>query len=265
VYTIVVLSGVRRISWSNPRYIGSLIVIGAYFAGPLLAHIAESISVRSKRLSRTIVLFFIVALSFPALLATTVRGAKVGITNTGTFYADARSFRWLDSLRADPITALSYFWQNYVGIRQTIRYALASETDKLKHAHDYFAAIQYFNTSTPADACALVLREGRYFYYAQRRGVARADLSLYGAKRKSAEKIVQMFAAQGVSHILIDSFLETSFFYPMYRLEEIFSNPTLSECVYEFKSARVYRLRLPSTHATRDTPRAPPQETLVGE
>ena len=265
VYTVVILSGVRRLSWSNPRYIGSLIVIGAYFSGPLLARIVESAAARSKRLSRMIVLFLVIGLSFPAVLVTTVRGAKVGITNTGTFYTDVRSLRWLDSLRSDPITALSSFWRNYVGIRQTIHYALASEADKLKHAHDYFAAIQYFNTSTPADACALVFREGRYFYYAQRRGVAIADRSLYGTKRNSAAAIVRLFAAQGITHILIDSFLETSFFYPMFRLNEILSDPTFSECVYEFKSARVYRLRLPSNPATSDTLRAEPDVPPFGE
>ena len=265
VYTLIVLSGVRRLSWSNPRYIGSLIVIGAYFSGPLLARIVESAAARSKRLSRMIVLFLVIGLSFPAVLVTTVRGAKVGITNTGTFYTDVRSLRWLDSLRSDPITALSSFWRNYVGIRQTIHYALASEADKLKHAHDYFAAIQYFNTSTPADACALVFREGRYFYYAQRRGVAIADRSLYGTKRNSAAAIVRLFAAQGITHILIDSFLETSFFYPMFRLNEILSDPTFSECVYEFKSARVYRLRLPSNPATSDTLRAEPDVPPFGE
>ncbi|MGE0679739.1 MAG: glycosyltransferase family 39 protein [Candidatus Binatia bacterium] len=244
-YCIVVLSGVRVLSWSNPRYIGSLMVIGAYFSGPLLAHWAESI-LRWKGWTRRVVVVLLIGfLSFPALLVTTIRGAKIGITNTGEFYSDFRSFRWLEAFLAEPGGAIRNFWQEYVGIRKTIRYAWASDEEKLKHAHDYLAAILYFNTHAPRDARALVLRDGRYFYYAQRYGIHEYDRRLrQGKPPRNVDESVELFASLGITHVLIDQFLETSPTYTLYRLGGMLRNPEISELVYEFGYARVYRLKM---------------------
>lgn len=244
VYCVVVLSGIRGLSWSNPRYIGSLIVIGAYFSGPLLACCTESILQRKEGARRVLVVFLIGFLSVPALLVTTIRGAKVGITNTGTFYSDFRSFRWLVFFFEEPSDAIRTFWQEYAGIKKTIRYTWASKEERLKHSHDYIAAILYFNAHASPDARALVLRDGSYFYYAQRYGVYEYDRRLLrGNPPRNVEESVRLFESLGITHILIDQFLETSLTYGLYRLGDLLPNPEISELVYEFGSARIYHLR----------------------
>ena len=66
VYCIVIMSGVRNLSWSNPRYIGSLMLIGAYFSGPLLARLTKAASPHRRWRYRMGVLSLIVIVSFPA-------------------------------------------------------------------------------------------------------------------------------------------------------------------------------------------------------
>jgi hypothetical protein len=184
------------------------------------------------------------SLSFPALLVTTIRGAKVGITNTGDFYTNFRSLRWIEAFLEGPTGALSNFWQEYVGIRKMMRYALASDEEKLRHSHDYLAAILYFNAHAPVDARALVFRDGRYFYYAQRYGVPVHDSRLRrGKPPRNVEEVLRLFAFLGITHVLTDKLMEASPQYGLYQLGDLLPNPEISELIYEFGSARVYRLK----------------------
>ena len=246
LYCVLVLSGVRRLSWSNPRYIGTLIIFGAYFAGPLLAQMMNAFSQRDGRIRPLMGLMLVAVLSFPTVLATSIRGAKVGLTNPGTFYADFRSLQWLDFLRTDPTSATTDFFGHFFGIQKTFRYALADEKEKLKHSHDYLALIQYFNEHAPHDACALVLREGRYFYYAQRQGVAHRDRRLWGGQRfANEEAVLNLFHTVGITHILVDRSLQQKGYltFTRHHLREIMANPDLSKVEYQFGSAQLYRLR----------------------
>ncbi len=244
VYCVVVLSGVRTLSWSNPRYIGSLLLIGAYFSGPLLDRCAEY-TIRWPKWSRCIALICLIAsLSFPALLVTTIRGAKVGITNKGNFYTNFRSLRWVEAFIEEPGGALDRFWQEYVGIRKTIRYAWASDEEKLKHSHDYLAAVLFFNEHSPVDARALVFRDGRYFYYSQRFGLSVRDRRLRGEKRPgNVEEALRRFASLGVTYVLIDKLMEASPQYDFFKLGDLLPNPEMSELIYEFGGAKVYWLK----------------------
>lgn len=264
VYCVVVLSGVRSLSWSNPRYIGSLLLIGSCFSGPLLAHCAES-AARLPRWSRRTILFCLIgSLSFPALLVTTIRGAKVGITNTGDFYTNFRSLRWVDAFVAEPWGALNYFCQEYVGIRKTLRYAWASNEEKLMHSHDYLAAVLFFNAHAPADARALVFRDGRYFYYAQRYGIPVHDRRLRRGKRPSnAGEALRLFASLGITHVLTDKFLETLPQYSMYQLGKLLPNPETSELIYQFGSAKVYRLKTVEDRKSKARSHGPPDTYLM--
>jgi 4-amino-4-deoxy-L-arabinose transferase-like glycosyltransferase len=244
IYCVVVLSGVRTNSWSNPRYVGSLLLIGAYFSGSLLARCSESAAQRPRWSRRIALICLILFLSFPALLVTTIRGAKVGITNKGNFYTHFRSLLWVEAFMEEPGKALNSFWQEYVGIRKTIRYAWASDEEKLKHSHDYLAAVLYFNLHAPADARALVFRDGRYFYYAKRYGIPFYDSRLRREEPPgNVEEVLRRFASSGITHILTDKLLERLPQYDYFQLGDLLPDPEISELIYEFGGARVYRLK----------------------
>lgn len=267
VYCVVVLSGVRTVSWSNPRYIGTLMIVAAYFVGPKLAAWVRRGIARWPRLRVPLLSGVLCAVVFPVVLVTGVRGAKLGITNTGSFYSNVRSFRWLSSLRERPVPAVLTFWRDYVGARRTFAYFFSGQEEQLRHAHDYFAAIQYLNEVSPPESKALVFRDGRYFYYSQRKGVAFLRGPMSDVPRKKGPEEVHVFLdSLGIDYILLDSFIEAG---PQYHIDDLapmLRDPQLSELVFVYESAKVYRLRdrqslfakTDSKRATSETRAVPP-------
>lgn len=244
VYCVIVLSGVRKASWSNPRYIGSLMVVGAYFAGPALGDWLRRFGRKVPRLRRSVAVFAIAFLLVPALLVTTVRGAKLGITNTGTFYRDLRSLQWLGALRRDPPAALEAFRRDYCGGCRLVEYFFADHDEKLRRSHDYLAAVVHFNEQSPPEALAIAFRPGRYFYYARRRGIPWYAIDLYPLwDMETGPEVHERLASLGVTHVLIDSFIERTRQATIAPVLEMLNDPALSEQVYEFGSARIYRVR----------------------
>ena len=259
LYFIVVFSGIRKVSWSNPRYIGSLMMIGAYFAAPLLTRLEELIALGRDRLRGLMIAGLILFLIFPVLLVTSIRGAKVEITNDGTFYQDFRSFRWLDTAINNPRDALGILWNDYLGIANTLRYLAADESTKLKHSHDYFAAIQYLNQHSGPESQALLFRDARYFYYAQRKGFSWYHPRIFRKLRraKSTEELHAFLESCSITHVLIDSYSKVKSAYRETKTDELLRNAELAELVYEFGIAQVYRLRKVAESPRRPNPQKP--------
>lgn len=248
VTVVVVVSGVRKLSWSNPRFISSVLPIAAYFAAPLMVSIEDSLKRRVSwaRTKSLVPWTLVLVLLVPTALATSIRGAKVEITNPGTFYRDFRSLAWLDYAVEDPIGAAGRLWNEYLGIRKTVRYLWADDETKLKHAHDYFAAVLYIKEATPADAKVLVFRDARFFYYGQRRGVVWYSPEIDGGRplqrARSAEEAADYLCSEGFTHVLVDSYSEQLIGYKLTRIRRLLADVDLALPVYEFGTARVYAL-----------------------
>ncbi len=243
-YGIVVLSGLRKYSWSNPRYIGSIILIAAFFACLVPPLLEDHLSRRAPRFKRTFMGALICCLIFPVMLVTAIRGAKIEITNRGNFYSDFRSMRWLDYTIQDPRGATRRLGEEYLGIRKTIEYLWADDETKLKHAHDYFAAVQFINANTPPSAYVLTFRDARFYYYGKRRGIVwyHPEIAKY-RKANNGDGIYRILRTQGITHVLIDSYSETQKCCVGTRLSEMLADRRLVELVYEYGAARVYALR----------------------
>ena len=255
-YLAVVLSGVRTLSWSNPRYAGTLAPIVAYFTGLLAVTLHRQGFGRgdatraSVRLVALIVVFVV-----PLTLTTCVRGAKVGITNPGDFYEQLHSTAWIRAGVRDPLGSLRTLFERYFGGLQTVRYAWASDHEKLLHAHDYFRAVDYMNRNTPADATGLVIgREAYYFYYAERHGASLADPQLGSVWLKTDPvEVCAELVGRGIHYVLIDSFYQNHPSYVGTQLPAIVGDSALATLVFEAGTARVYRLSCDGAAATAGT------------
>lgn len=244
VYAVVVLSGVRAISWSNPRYIGSVLLVAAYFIGPSLASLEQYLQRRSKPLAGALMLAMALIMTAPVVGATAVRGAKIEITNSGSFYSDFRSLRWLTFSLEDPQAAVGQLWQQYMGIRKTVQFFGADQRTKLKNAHDYFGAIDYIRSNTEADASALVFRDTKYHYYAERRGYVWFHPDMFGyRKAENAEEMHTFLQSKKVTHVVIDSFSERQEGFRDYSIGPLLDDRNLTDLVHQKGSARVYALR----------------------
>lgn len=247
----IVVSGVRKISWSNPRYIASILVIAAYFAAPLLVAMEDLLRRRAILPGKRIAVWaLVVFLGFPTILVVSIRGAKVEITNPGTFYSDFRSLKWLNLTLEDPGGALRLLWQDYMGIRKTLRHLWADDKTKLRHAHDYFAGVLYISENAPADAKVLLFRTARFFYYCDRRGVVwnSPEVKLMRSRFNNAASAgdrLHILRGEGFTHVLVDSFSQTQSAYLHAGIGDVLADPELAEVEYEFGTARVYRLRHP--------------------
>lgn len=244
--TLIVLSGVRKLSWSNPRYIGSVLVVAAYFAGPLMVSIEENLARRLPSRRRMVTWALVAVAAFPVVLVTSIRGAKVEITNPGNFYEDFRSFVWVRHTLNDPFDAVRTFWEKYFGIRNTIRYFAADDATKLRHSHDYFAAVQYVNRALPEDARVFVLRDARYFYYGERYGVVWYSPENYARsynRAANAEELLSHFESRGFNHVIVDDYSTRRREYTSVPLTELLEDPRYAEKVFDYGIARVYRLR----------------------
>lgn len=259
VCTFFVLSDVRKMASSNPRYIGTILPIAAYFTALTIAagmrYLRRRAPAPAWRMAAAVMIFLLVG---PLALNVAVRGAKVGLNNSANVVELVRNAS-LSTIRGTGPKGRRTNWQRYFGIRQTIAYFFASDTDKLMHTHDTFAAINYMRTSTPKTSAALTFRVTRYFYYAQRRGIAYTDPRLEGLGRvKTPQRACRFLANLGVDHVLMDSYYET---YPMYadtQLENLLSDPVLSTKVYVHGSAEVFQLhcspRVRPANASPTTP-----------
>lgn len=244
IFAIAVLSGVRELSWSNPRYIGSLMPVCAYFGGFFLSSIMTRINCSLRLKMPSLAPFFTILLLISPLIAvTTVRGAKLGITNPGDFYERLYSLEWVRAVLNDPTKAMHDGWQHYVGLKDTIEYIESNDHIKLQHSHDVFATIEYVNTRTEKDALCLVFRGPRYFYYAERKGLAVDDPRLKPFLQiTDTEEACNYLLALDVDYVLIDTYYERHPLYAQTELINILSDRWLSSKVYEYRSARVHRL-----------------------
>ncbi len=243
---VAALSGMRKLSWSNPRYIGSLVLYGAYFAGPWLAGVSDRLRSRVPRLGGRWVLggAAIVVLLAPLCVSTSILGAKIGFSNQGTFYSDFRSLRWVDHALREPVAASRHFWERYMGIRKTLRYLWADRDTQLENAHDFLAAVVFIKHHTPPDSRALVFRDARYFYYAERPGYVwnHPEISYDFRRSKSAEELHRFLMSKNVTHVVIDRYSERFDWYRKSRMGDLLTESLLAERVYEHGIARVYRL-----------------------
>jgi hypothetical protein len=251
-YCGVIMSGVRALSWSNPRYAGTLAPVLAYFAA--LFAMAPGPADGHRRRGALPPALLLAVLLLPLAVVTLVRGAKVGITNPGDFYARLHSTEWIRLALADPVHAADTVRQRYLGFLRTVRHAASSDQEKVLHSHDYFRAVDYMNCCTPADSRALVIgRETYYFYYAQRRGASLHDPQLrpfFGAR--DAREACGVLAAHTVTHVLLDAYHHVNPLYAGTFLATILDDAALAEPVHEFGTARVYHLRcaMPAAQAS---------------
>ena len=245
VYAAVVLSDVRVMATSNPRYIGTALPLCAYFTGLEAPTILRAAQRRWGAAGhRLAALLAVSVLVLPLVATTAVRGAKVGITNPGNVLEKLHSVGWVGAVVRHPLTAVQTLWEHYLGIRDTMQYLAASDDTKLRHAHNIFATVQYMNASTPPDATALVFRVTPYFYYARRKGVSYIDPRMEAfAQLRDTGQACSFLTALGIDHVLIDSYYKT---YPLYKdtsLQVMLADPRLSTMVYEYGSAQVYKLQ----------------------
>lgn len=245
VTLVIVLSGIRKLSWSNPRYVGSTLMIAAYFAAPAIS----SVSTRLSRWSGIWSAGLLLALATPVGLVTAIRGAKVEITNPGTFYQDFRSMRWLSFARERPLDAIDAFFTDYFGIRKTVRHIVSPPEIQLRHAHDYFAAVQFVNDSLPEEAKIFLFRDARFFYYGERYGVVwyspEHDHRTYYKLTDPAE-MARHLQDHGFTHVLVDDYSARRRGYVDTKIGEMLTDPRHAEKIYEYGIARVYRVRLDS-------------------
>ena len=249
--TLVVLSGVRQLSWSNPRYIATILPLAAFFAGPVLAA-----TERRWLKSRLRLAIFVAVLVFPVTLATAIRGAKVEITNPGTFYAEFRSLEWVRYTIDHPADAMSTFWNRYLGIGKTARYIFADQDEQLRHAHDYFGAVLWIRDHLPADTDVLLFRDARFFYYSRHRGTVWYSPVINQKKfrfTRSPKALERYLRSLGIDYVLVDEYSTRLPGYADGKVSEMLANPDLAERIYEFGTARVYRLSGPV--AEDDAPR----------
>ena len=238
---LVVLSGVRKLSWSNPRYIATLIPMAAYLAAP---HLASFEARLGRRRARTAAI--VAALIFPVLLVTTIRGAKIEITNTGTFYSDFRSLRWVDTFVTDPRAALGILTSDYLGLRKTFVVLFSDDDTQLENAHDYFAATLWARDHLPEDAKILVFRDTRFFYYGRHKAVVWYSPELdqkqyqYYITRPAEMKVFLL--EQGFTHVLVDDYSMRLPGYFDNPIAEMLQNRRLVRQVFELGAARVYGL-----------------------
>jgi len=262
----VILSGVSTLSWSNPRYTGTLAPLVAYFTGTLAATWWRRHEGRQwLRVALLLVVFLV-----PLGITTCVRGAKVGITNPGNFYENLHSTRWLQATFDHPVASLHVLWSRYLGFRKTLKYSRASDHMKLLNAHDYFRAVDYMNCCTPPKATGLVIgRETYYFYYAQRRGASVLDPALTPFRGATqALEACQLLLGKGIDYVLIDSYHSTNPWYFRTQVAAILQDPTLATLEFEAGTARVFHLscgRQTGGSAGRDGTPAPPQAASTKE
>lgn len=251
-YIVLVLSGVRKVSWANPRYIGSTLLMGAYFAGLLMPALVNLAPAPLKR--KIIALGLVLILVFPVTLVVTIRGAKVGITNSGSFYSDFRSLSWVDYAIEQPFASISYMWENYIGIKRTVRYFFANDKTKLANSHDFLAAVEYINTQTDQDAYPLVFRDGRYFYYAEKAGIIWYDPRIYPdyALSESKSEVNRILTSAKVNYVVTDDYFNTHPAYADTKLVDLLNDRDYSQLVYTYGSAKVYKLISPSLETMTD-------------
>ncbi len=245
IFALVVLSDIRDLASSNPRYIGTLLPITAYFDALLIAAALRAVGSRfSGWAYRATALAAVAALAAPLAATTAVRGAKVGITNPGNLLERIHSGTWIGPAVRHPAQAAWAVWTRYFGIKATLSYLWASDEVKLGHTNDLFATIAYMRSATPREACALVFRVTPFFYYAQRRGVSFLDPRIDDfAPIREPQKACSFLAAIGVDHVLMDSYYTTHPLYTDTALKAILADPQLSTKVYEYGSAQVYKLQ----------------------
>ncbi len=143
-----------------------------------------------------------------------------------------------------------------MGIRKTVEFFGADERTKLKNAHDYFSAVDYMRSNTEAGAAALVFRDTRYHYYAERRGYVWFHPDMLGfRKAENAEQMHTFLQSKNVTHVLIDSFSEGQQGFRDYQIGPMLDDRNLTDLVHRTGSARVYALR--DLEATRRGGAAP--------
>jgi 4-amino-4-deoxy-L-arabinose transferase-like glycosyltransferase len=239
VYTLAVVSDVRTLSSSNPRYIATAVPLVAYFVGILAHHVTTR---RSPVLRFAFATLLIGVLAGPFVATAAIRGAKVGITNPGDLYARLRNGTWVSVVVRHPFRSAAAVWRSYLGIRDTLRYAAATDGEKLRHAHDVFAAVAYMHDETPPRSTALVFRVTPYFYYAGRRGVSYLDPRMVGPGTTDPIEACRFLVSIGVDHVLMDGYYTS---HPMVNgtaLGAVLATPALSTRVFEYGTADVYRL-----------------------
>ena len=244
IYAGAVLSDLRAMASSNPRYIATALPICAYFIGrfalPVLAGVRQRWGMAASRLGAGL---GVLALIAPLLAITAIRGAKVGLTNPGDLYVRLHDMSWIAAVARHPLHAAAVTWNRYLGIKDTLQYFWASDDIKLVHSHDSFAAIAYMNSSTPPAATALVFRVTRYFYYARRRGLSYLDPRMKEFEDSvGTDYTCRLLASLGADYVLFDSYYEGHPTYASTELIHILSDPRLSTKVYEYGSAKVYQL-----------------------
>ena len=196
-----------------------------------------------RRLSALVLVAIVLT---PVTLATSIRGAKVGLTNPGSFYQDFRSLQWLKNFKSDPRTALEVFWRDYFGIRFTLQSLAADSRTKLIRSHDYFAGVTYLQDNSHEDAKVLLFRDARFFYYSDRKGVYAESPEFDRRAMKQArnpEEKLEVLLAQGFTHVLIDSYSLTQSAYAFSHIHPLLQEPAFVETVLEFGETKVYRLR----------------------
>ena len=236
----VVLSGIRQLSWSNPRYIGSLLLIAAYFSGPALAAFDRRWLGTKLRLWTALAV-----LLFPVMLVTAIRGAKIELTNPGTFYSDFRSLAWVDATLDDPVDAVSTFAGKYLGIRKTAAYIFAERDEQLRHAHDYFAATLWTREHLPDNAKLFVFRDARFFYYGRHRASVWYSPILNQRRYRfseSPEALNEYLRRLGFSHVLVDDYSTRLPGFVDRHAGAMLNDEALAEEIFEVGTARVYRL-----------------------
>lgn len=240
VTTIVVLSGVRQLSWSNPRYVATLLPVAAYFAGPFVENAGRLFGGRRWRK-----LAFAACLVFPVILVTSIRGAKVEITNPGSFYGDFRSLRWVRYSLEDPADALKVFWNDYLGIRKTVRYFFADRDEQLRQAHDYFAAVLWIRDNLPEDCHVMVFRDARFFYYSERHGTVWYSPVIHQREYlllPSPEALLRYLRWLGIEYVLVDDYSTRLPGYVDHWTGQVLDDGELAQEIFAFGTARVYRL-----------------------
>lgn len=235
----IVLSGIRKLSWSNPRYISTLLPIAAYFAAPLLARLeARWFRVRWKKA------LVIGCILMPLLTVTAVRGAKIELTNPGDFYADFRSLRWLEFVLEEPTEAASVFWEDYLGFRRTLSYLFSDTDTQVRNAHDYLNSVLWVRDHLPEDVHVLVFREARFFYYGERKGSVWYSPAIDQKSFGGATTVIELawtLRNSGVTHVLVDDYSTLLPGYAGRCIDALLASP-MAELVYEYGTSEVYRL-----------------------
>jgi hypothetical protein len=240
---IMVTSDFRVMSSSNPRYIATILPLLCYFIGSIAPTLLDNLR-QFFRVPRSVVAtVLILTMAVPTVAVTSVRGAKIGVTNSGDLYRKARSLTWIPEVMYHPVSSLNALWTDFLGIRATIRFAFSTPAIQLIHSHDHFAAVFYLNENSPQDTTALVFHVTKYFYYAKRKGISYLDPRL-----EPLATITEVTAGRillrslGVKYVILDSYYDDHPLYATTTLKQILSDSRYSKIVYSFGSTKVVEL-----------------------